>query len=195
MGRYLSIGVLGLAAALSASFMPQFIAFVVALLSNITPVLNNVRGQPSLVLLLVICWSLRSSLADGFFWALVGGIMLDLLSILPLGASSAALVLVVFVVNGVAQQLFRLRIIFLLIVTALATVFIIMYNLFALVLLGNSYDFPSVVRLILIPTMIYNLIAVLPVYAFVRLLQRRLEGGLQIAPHSLTLGRDRGAQE
>ena len=195
MGRYLSIGILGLAAALSASFMPQFIAFVLALLSNITPVVNNSRGQPSLVLLLVICWSLRSSLADGFLWALVGGIMLDLLSMLPLGASSAALVIVVFVVNGVAQQLFRLRIIFLLVVTALATIFITSFNFFALILLGNSYDIPSLVRLILIPTMIYNLIAVLPVYAFVRLLQRRLEGGLQIAPHSLTLGTDRGSQE
>ena len=195
MGRYLSIGILGLAAALSASFMPQFIAFVLALLSNITPVVNNSRGQPSLVLLLVICWSLRSSLADGFLWALVGGIMLDLLSMLPLGASSAALVIVVFVVNGVAQQLFRLRIIFLLVVTALATIFMTSYNFFALILLGNSYDIPSLVRLILIPTMIYNLIAVLPVYAFVRLLQRRLEGGLQIAPHSLTLGTNRGAQE
>ena len=172
MGRYLSIGILGLAAALSASFMPQFIAFVLALLSNITPVVNNSRGQPSLVLLLVICWSLRSSLADGFLWALVGGIMLDLLSMLPLGASSAALVIVVFVVNGVAQQLFRLRIIFLLVVTALATIFMTSYNFFALILLGNSYDIPSLVRLILIPTMIYNLIAVLPVYAFVRLLQR-----------------------
>lgn len=188
MGRYLSIGVLGLAAALSASFIPQFIAFVVALLGNFTPILNNSRGHPSLVMLLVICWSLRSSLADGFVWALVGGILLDLLSILPIGTSSAALVLIVFVVNSFGQQLLRLRVIFLLAITAIATVFMTAYTVVALFLLGQSYDVPALIRLMLLPTLVYNLIAVLPLYALVRLAQRRLEGGLQIAPHSLTLG-------
>lgn len=195
MGRYLSIGVLGMAAALSASFVPQFIAFVVALFSNFTPVLNESRGHPSLVMLLVICWSLRSSLADGFVWALVGGIMLDLLSVLPIGTSSAALVLIVFVVHGMAQQLLRLRILFLLAITALATVFMTAYTIVALFLLGYSYDIPALIRLMLLPTMTFNLIAVLPLYAFVRMVQRRLEGGLQIAPHSLTLGTELGSHE
>ncbi len=195
MGRYLSIAVLGLAAALSASFVPQFIAFVVALLSNFTPVLNESRGHPSLVMLLVICWSLRSSLAEGFVWALVGGIMLDLLSILPIGTSSAALVMIVFVVNGVAQQLLRLRSVFLLAITAIATVFLTAYTIIALFLLGYSYDIPSLIRLMLLPTMISNLVAVLPLYAIVRIAQRRLEGGLQIAPHSLTLGTEMGGRE
>ena len=195
MGRYLSIGVLGVAAALSASFLPHFIAFVVALLSIFTPILNSSRGQLSLVMLLVICWSARSSLADGFVWALVGGIMLDLFSILPIGTSSAALVLIVFVVNGLAQQLMRLRILFLLAITAIATAFMSAYTLAALVLLGNSYDIAALIRYMLLPTMIYNLVAVLPLYALVRMAQRRLEGGLQIAPHSLTLGTELGNNE
>ena len=129
------------------------------------------------------------------FGALVGGIMLDLMSILPIGTSSAALVLVVFVVNGIARQLLRLRFLFLLAITAFATVFMAAFTIFALFLLGNTYDIPSLIRLVLLPTMIYNLIAVLPVYAFVRLLQRRLEGGLQVAPHSLTLGTEIGSHE
>ncbi len=195
MGRFLSIVVLGLAAALSASFMPQFIAFAVALLSNFSPILNGTRGQLSLVMLLVICWSLRSSLAEGFVWALVGGIMLDLLSTLPIGASSAALALIVFVVNSLAQRLLRLRILFLLAVTALATIFMTAYTAAALILLGNTYDIPSLIRLMLLPTLLYNLIAILPLYALVRLAQRRLEGGLQIAPHSLTLGTELGTNE
>ena len=195
MGRYLSIGILGLAAALSAGLIPQFIAFVVALLSIFTPVLNDTRGQLNLVMLLVICWSVRSSLTDAFVWALVGGIMLDLLSILPVGTSSAAFVLIAFVVNGIARQLLRLRILLLLTAAALATVFMTAYHIVALLLLGHSYDIPSLARLTLLPTMIYNLIAVLPLYAFVRILQRRLEGGLQIAPHSLSLGTEMGSRE
>ena len=167
MGRYLSVVVLGLAAALSASFIPHVIAFIVALVGNFTPVLEGARGQPNLVMLLVICWSARSSLADGLTWALVGGIMLDLLSILPVGASSAALAVIAFAVNGIARQLLRLRIVFLLAITAVATVFMTAFIVCALFLLGNAYDIPSLIGLILLPTMIYNLIAVLPVYVFV----------------------------
>lgn len=195
MGRYLSVGVLGVAAALSASFLPHFIAFVGALLGNFTPLLTDARGQLNLVMILVICWSLRASLAEGFVWALVGGLCLDLLSILPVGASSAALMIIAYVVNSAGAHLLRLRILFLLAITALATVFMSAFSLIGLFMLGNTYDIASMVRLVLLPTLLYNLIAVLPVHAFVRLLQRRLEGGLQIAPHSLSLGSEMAARE
>ncbi len=190
MGRYLSIAILGLAGALSASVIPQFIALVLAIISNFTPLLNNTRGQLSLVLLLVICWSMRSSLLDSLVWALVGGIVLDLLSVLPLGTSSIALLLIAYASNGIAQQVYRLRIPVILMITLFATIFFITYTFVALLLLGFSYDIPSLLGLVLLPTVIYNLVAVLPVYLFVRLIQRRLEGGLQMAPQSLAGGRD-----
>jgi len=188
MGRYLSIGILGLAAALSASLLPQLIAFFVALLGNFSPLLNNTRGQLSLVLLLVMCWSLHSSLLDSLLWALVGGLLLDLLSILPPGATSAALILIAFALNSAAQQLFRLRLLLLLASTPLATLFLLTYSYAALFLLGYSYDALAVIRLVFIPTLLYNFLAVLPVYALVRWLQRRLESGLQIAPEGLAPG-------
>ncbi len=186
MARYLSIAILGLAAALSASIAPQFLEFAVSLLGNITPVLDNTRGQLSLVMLVALCWSIRADLADALIWAFVGGLMVDMLSILPLGATSAAFILIVFAVNGIARQLFRVRLLFLVVAAPIVTLFLTTYNLAALALLGNTYDIPSVLRLILIPSMIYNLLAVLPVYAIVRMIQRRLEGGLQIAPQRLT---------
>ncbi len=195
MGRYLSIAILGLAAALSASFLPQLIAFFVALLGNFSPLLNHTRGQLSLVLLLVLCWSMRASLLDSLLWALVGGLMLDMLSMLPLGATSIALLLIAFLINSAARQLLRLRIVFLLAITPVATIFLFVYSYLALALLGHSYDALSVIRLVLLPTMLYNFIAVLPIYAFTRWLQRRLEGGLQIAPQSLAQGAEMGLQE
>ena len=51
MGRYLSIPVLGLAAAISASILPQLVAFAVGVTSNFTPFLVNTRGNLSLVML------------------------------------------------------------------------------------------------------------------------------------------------
>ena len=195
MGRYLSIAVLGLSAALSASVIPQAISFMVALLSNIIPLLDNTRGQFSLVMLFVLCWSIRAELTESLIWALVGGLALDLLSILPLGTTSVALILIAFVANGVAKQLFGVRILFLVAMTPVATVFITAFTLAALAMLGNTYDIIAVARRVMVPSMIYNLFAVIPVYALVRLMQRRLEGGLQIAPQSLAQGGNARAQE
>ena len=195
MGRYLSILVLGLSAALSASVIPQALSFLVSLLGSIIPVLEQTRGQLSLVMLFVLCWSLRAELTESLIWALVGGLVIDALSILPLGTTSIVLILFAFFVNSVARQLFRVRILFLVAVTPFATAILALYSTFALALAGLNYDIPTMLRLVLIPSIIYNLAAVVPVYAAVRLLQRRLEGGLQIAPQSLTPGSNAIAPE
>ncbi|MCY3779684.1 MAG: rod shape-determining protein MreD [Chloroflexi bacterium] len=195
MGRYLSIPILGLAAALTAGIVPHVIEFLIALLSAITPVLNNTRGQLNLVMLFVICWSIRAELSESLVWAFVGGVALDLLSILPIGTTSIALIFIAFAVNGVARQLFRIRLIFLIVVTPIATVLLTAYALFALAILGYAYGVPDVTRLVLIPTILFNLLAVIPVYMVVRLIQLRLEGGLQIAPQSLIQGSTARTQE
>jgi len=185
MGRYLSIPILGFAAALSSSIIPQIIGFFVALVGSITPILDSSRGQLSLVMFPVVAWAIRSDLEGSFAWAFVGGIAMDLLSIIPVGTSSFALVLIVFVVNTLSVQIYRVNIIMIFAITIVSTIFMQFFVYFILVLLGNSYNLLALIRLILIPTLIYNLIAIIPIYGFVRLIQRRLEGGLQSTPNTL----------
>ena len=186
MGRYLSILILGVAAALSTSIVPQMVGLGVAILGNVTPILDHTRGQLNLVMLLVLAWSIRSDLAGAFIWAFVGGVLIDLFSILPLGTTSAALSVIVYMVNGVTRQLYRVRILTILAMTLLATVFFYTYTYFALLLSGHSYDIIMQIRLVLIPTILYNLVAVLPVYVLVRLMQRRLRANIQGTASALT---------
>ena len=188
MGRYLSIPILGLASALTASIVPHALDFLIAIISTITPVLSNTRGQLNLVMLFVICWSVHAELTDCLAWAFVGGIALDLQSILPIGTTSVALIIIAFTFNSIARQLFHVRLIFLVGAIPVATVLLTAYTLLALAIAGHTYDTLAVTRLVLIPTILLNLLAVIPVYAMVRLLQRRLAGGLQIAPQSLIPG-------
>ena len=180
MGRYLSIVVLSVAAALSASVIPNFLVWVAALGGEFLPMLAGSRGQLSLVMLLVLCWSLHAPLGEGLMWALVGGLALDLLSILPPGATSAALLVIVYAVNSVSRQLFRARIPLLLVMAAVATCFLFSYTYAALFLLGYNYDLLSVARVNLLPTLLYNVAAALPIYAVVRLAQRRLQNDLPV---------------
>ena len=180
MGRYLSIVVLALAAALSASVVPHALAWIAALGGEALPLLADSRGQLSLVMLLVLCWSLRAPLGESLVWAFAGGIVLDLLSALPLGATSAALLIIAFAANSVSQQMLRARIPMLLVMTALATIFLNAYSYAALFLMGYNYDPLSVARIILLPTLLYNVAAALPIYALVRAAQRRLQRDLPV---------------
>lgn len=188
MGRYFAVPVLGLAAALTASLIPQAIDFLVALLGLLTPAFNNTRGQLSLVMLFVICWSIHADLTESLIWGVVGGLALDLLSALPLGATSLALAALAFAVNSMARQLFPVRLIFLIAIAPLATMLLMAYALVLLALMGYSYALLDFAQLVLVPSMLLNGLAVIPVYALTRLVQRRLEGGLQIAPQSLASG-------
>ena len=192
MGRYLSLPILVIATALSASILPQLLSFGVGLLGNFSPILNNTRGQLNLVMLLVLAWSIRSDLTSGFIWALVGGILLDLYSAIPIGASSAALMIIVYAANGAARQLYRMRIVTLLAMTLLATLFLQVYTYCALLLLGLSYDIPMMIRLVFMPTLLYNLAGALPIYAIVRLMQRRIRANTPSASTNLSLEPDAG---
>ena len=92
----------------------------------------------------------------------------------------------VYGINRLSEQLLRARIVLLLAMAAFATLFMTAYTYAALYLLGYTYDLWAVSRFVLLPTLLYNLAAMLPLYAIVRFFQRRLEGGLQVAPQSLS---------
>lgn len=186
MGRYLSILILGLAAALSTTILPQLLTLAVSLAGNVTPVLSNTRGQINLVMLVALAWSVRADLSSAFIWAFIGGILLDLFSILPLGTSSAALLIIAYFANGVARQVYRARVFTILAMTFLATVFLYAFTFAALLLLGNQYDFLAQIRMVLMPTLFYNLVVCIPVYGVIRVVQRRVWAGRPESSGGLT---------
>ena len=194
MGRYLSIVVLGIGAALSASVIPQGLALLSALAGEALPFLSAGRGQLNLVMLLVLCWSLHATWAECAIWALVGGIALDLLSVLPPGATSAALLLLVYAVKQVSSPLMRARVALLLTAAAAGTIFLLVYTWLALAILGYRYDLLAMIQLTLLPSALINMAAVLPVYAGVRLMQRRMDSGLQVSPQMLAAAGNRRRQ-
>ena len=174
MARYLSLPILLLGAALSASILPQFVSFLMSAFDEIIAPLPRMQGQIQLVMLLVLAFSLRSDLETALIWALVGGIFSDMHSALPLGASAAALVIIAYASNSVARQLYRIRVITLLLLTFAASSAYLAFNFVALLLLGLRYDPLLFVQLVALPTALLNMLAALPTYALVRYIQRRI---------------------
>jgi len=60
------------------------------------PALKILGVKPELMLLMVLAWSLLRGVEEGLVWAFLGGLLLDIFSGGPLGASTLALLVVSF---------------------------------------------------------------------------------------------------
>lgn len=157
MRRFLAIPLLALAAALQSSIIPQ---------------IRISSGQPDLVVLIILAWAFHAELDEAIFWAFTGGIMQDLLSIAPLGASVVGLLPTIFVINIIANQLYSINIILIFGIIMVGTIIQHIGFLIVLGITGIGVDLIGNIRYVMIPTLFYNLILALPVYWMVRRIQK-----------------------
>lgn len=158
MGNYLSIPILALAAALQSSLIPQ---------------IRFLGGGPDLVFLCVLAWSVNAKLEAGVTWALVGGIIQDLLSATFTGTSAIGLIVVVFGANQIAGQVNRVGFVFLTLLVVVGSFAQQIILLILLPLTGFRIDVLADFSYVVLPTVVYNLIFIWPVYWIIRRIQRR----------------------
>lgn len=161
MGNFLSIPLLGLAAAMQAGLVPH---------------IRILGGTPDLVFLLVLAWAINARLEDGILWAFVGGIMQDLLSAAPLGTSTFGLLLVVFGISGLGQQVYRIGFLMLIGITLIGSLVHQLTALIVMIFFGLRIDLSIAITYVIAPTLVYNIVLIGPVYWFISRLQRRVIG-------------------
>jgi len=159
MGAFLSIPLLAVAAALQASLIPQ---------------IRLLGGGPDLVFLLVMSWAIDGAPEEGIIWAFTGGIMLDLLSYNPTGTSVLGMLVLVFLITGLQQRVYRVGIILLAGLVIVGTLFQQLVVMGVLTMSGFSIDWAIGLTYVVAPTILYNLVLIWPIYWLVRRLQRRL---------------------
>lgn len=159
MGNFLSLPILAVAAALQASLMPQ---------------IRLLGGAPDLVFLLVLAWAIHAGLEEGVVWAFAGGIMQDLLSAAPTGTSTLGLLLLVFAISGLGQQVYRIGFVLMTGVVLTGTLMQQIVLMLILSLSGFRIEWLTSITYVAAPTMFYNLVLIWPVYWLVRRVQKRL---------------------
>ena len=147
---------------------------VVALQTTLVPQIRFWDGGPDLVFLCVLVWSVHAPLEQSVAWALVGGVMQDLMSVAPVGMSSIGLVVIVFVVSSIARQVNRVGILILAGLVLAGSLFqqVSVWSLFAI--WGFRVDLLDDFGFVIVPTIVYNLVLIWPVYGFLRIIQRRV---------------------
>jgi len=158
MSRWLSIPILAAAVLLQATFVPQ---------------VRILGGGPDLVFLFVLAWSVHAPLDTCVVWAFVGGIMQDLLSAAPTGASVPGLVLLVFGMHQLKRQGYDISLVMLAGLALAGTLLQQIMLMIVLALSGFTVYPAENFSYIVVPTMAYNLVAIWPIYWFVRRIQKR----------------------
>lgn len=158
MGTYWGIPLIVISVILQATLMPQ---------------IRILGGQPDLVFLLVLSWSIHGRLEQSVTWAFVGGIAQDLMSAAPTGASVLGMILLLFGIEAVKQQVYRIG--FLLIVGLVIAGTVVQKTVFMVVASLTGFTIHPIENFtyVILPTIAYNLVFIGPVYWVVRRIQRR----------------------
>lgn len=159
MGYLIAIPLLGILAAFQSSIMPA---------------LRLQSGQADLILLVVLAWAVHARYEESLWWALVGGIMHDLLSIVPLGASAFGLLIMVFIIDTIRRALYQVNWLLWLVLVVLGTLLSEFIIIVVLAVSGYPSNVGVLLRSFVLPTLALHIVLALPVYALVRFLQARL---------------------
>jgi rod shape-determining protein MreD len=96
-----------------------------------------------MVLLAVVAWGLSGRWQESMVWGLIGGLLLDILSGVPLGSSSVALILIALLVSLFEERFWEAHLLMPLSVTLVASLVFHLMGLGALLLMGRQVDILS----------------------------------------------------
>lgn len=160
-------------------FLVPLLAFFAVLQTTVIARLS-LEAKPDLLLLAVIAWGATSATRDAYWWGLIGGMWLDLLSGLPFGVQTFALAAMGVLANSLETVFFRTNVL-----VPLATIFIatLLYHAIELGLLqivGRPIDWPNLLARVILPSALVNTALMPFVYGAFSWLTRRDRSELSV---------------
>lgn len=154
------------------------LSLVIIVQSTLLARVRIFETQPDLLLVTVVCWSLLAGVTQGLFMAFAGGILLDLVAGLPLGASALALMPLCFLASLGRNSVYHNNIWLPALLVALATPLHAWLLLLTRQLRGAPIDWLGTTTHLILPEIALNVALTLLV---VRLL-RRISDELRLTP-------------
>lgn len=135
------------------------------------PAINALGVSPNLVLVLVLVWSGTRGVPEGLVWVFALGLLLDLLTLDPLGAHGLALVPVALIGGLTRRRLFHSGVIIPMVAVVGATLAYQLVGLLVAALTGPHAPFGGSVTAGML-TALLNLVVVPPLYLAMHVLER-----------------------
>lgn len=143
-------------------FIP-FLMIQIGILTN----LPLIQGYPDLILLAILAWSLRREVQTAWQWGVIGGLLMTWVSAMPTGVYLLAYLLVVALAILIQKIVWRVPFLTMLVLTIIGTFLTDSLSYLALQLLGRNLSIGYTFSAIFLPSVLYNLLFALPIYALI----------------------------
>ncbi len=148
------------------------LALVVVLQSAIVPSFSLLSGFPDVLLVLLAAWALQEGVTTSVQWALLGSLMISLVSHLPWFIYVAGYGGVVILARMLQKRVWQVPLLAMFSVTFLGTVAMQLMTFGYLRFYGNTTPVADAMGLITLPTVLLNLLIAIPLFGMMRDLSR-----------------------
>lgn len=144
--------------AMNLYFTIPFLTLVAIFQGTAAPQIRIASGYPDLMLLSVVSWQLVQTRGEGYTWAFIGGLLVDLIGGGPFGASILALLAAAAVADRVGGGLARDQVALPLISSFLGTFAFHGVYLIVLRIFGRAFDPTDAVFQVVLPSALVNMV-------------------------------------
>lgn len=132
--------------------------------SSLTNHLRILQGNADLVLLVLMAWSLHKRVQSAWQWGIIAGLVMGIFSALPFGTQLAGYLLSIGIALALRRRVWQVPILAMVISVFIGTLITHGVSFMALKLSGNPLRLADALNLVTLPSLILNLIFLLPAY-------------------------------
>ncbi len=129
--------------------------------------LHLLQGTADVILLALIAWALQERVKTSWWWTLVGGLMMSLITALPLFIPLIGYLIVTGLVRLFQRRVWQTPILVMFLCSFIGTLITQGLALVALRFQGTSLPIAQSLNLITLPSALLNLILAIPIYALI----------------------------
>ncbi|MCJ7622899.1 MAG: hypothetical protein MUO76_05315 [Anaerolineaceae bacterium] len=134
-----------------------------AIFSNLT-ILN---GTSDILMLAIAAWSLQEQVRNGYFWALIGGLMVSFVSAVPFYPYLTGYLLIAGLAHFLRRRIWQVPILAMFLTTILGTFLVQTLSLLILQFTGTALEWWESISLVMLPSALLNLLLSLPVFLLI----------------------------
>ena len=136
----------------------------VILQSTIVVRVQLLQGAADLVLITLLGWVLHETVEGHWQWGVIAGILVGYISELPFWLTIGAYLSVIAMVRFIQAFVWQVPLLILFTTTFFGSLFIQFLSFFYLWVLGTPFQLGEVFNLVILPSLVLNMLVVLPVY-------------------------------
>ncbi len=141
------------------------LAFATILQTTIFVEMKLLQGSADFVLLTLLGWILHERTEAHWQWGIVAGVFTGFASEIPIGVTVSGYLLVVLVIQFLHSKIWQAPMVILFVSIIVASILMMSLQAIYLIIVGVPLPILEALNLVILPSVILNMLFILPIYA------------------------------